>query len=263
MTDPDKDAEEESNKWDLSFFNYAGREKAESPVRVKERLLVQNRAKENQMGKGKSPVKNQDEATQPNSDPATSEDTPTDQPDSQTTGDPEEQGSEAQTETPPVEEQPVTEPATPPAEPSNSAVNGVMIGGKLVTDFSVIQNYVNTLDAAQREAEEQYRRDFVESLSNDNKIAATQVDKLTAFALKLSPEQFSDWAASYDDAPSQALFQQHGGDQTQNAPSSDSVTDRISTLQGIVAMHERTMTPEKVKQTNSYIELQQLLGKSS
>lgn len=251
----DKSATEDAqNKWNLSFFNYAGREQAESPVRMRERVLVTNRTKENQMGKKPS---NTGDQTGDQSVPAGG--TPT--------GDPNEEGTEVRPDGQEVPETPAVEVSNPPVEPEPSnkvaGQQGVLINGTLVTDWATIQNHLAALQNAQQEAQEQHRRDFVTGLSNDNKIPATMVDGLTAHALSLSPEQFSEWSALYATAPSQSLFDKHGSTGGSSDPQANSNTekaDRIEVLKGTVAMHERTMTPEKVKQTKSYIELQSLLG---
>lgn len=261
ITSSDDKAEKEKNKWDLSFFNYAGREQAESPVRVRERLLVTNRAKEIQVPKGT--LKNQDGSeTQPPAGETQTGGTPP-SPAPQQEPNPETQTEETPPEAPNTPD-PDPAPASQPEQPSNQA--GVMIDGKMVTDWQAIRNHINALQTAQTEREQAHRREFVENLSKDNKILATQVDSLTAFALTLSPEQFSNWSASYDSAPSQSLFENHGHQQqNSNSPASvsDERNDRIEVLQGTISMLERTMTPEQVKKTSSYAELQSLLGNNS
>lgn len=251
-----KDAEQATNKWDLTFFNYAGREHAESPLRMKERVLVTNRQKENDMGD--KPKNNAEASTESGTaEPAGGT----------ATGEADETGAEVQPEGQETVEVPAVEVSNPPTETSASnkatAAQGVLINGVMVTDWQAIQNHLASLETAQNEAQEQFRRDFVTGLSNANKIPATMVDGLTAHALSLSAEQFSEWSALYDAAPSQGLFAKHGstgGSSDQQASSTNEAADRIEVLKGVVAMHERTMSAEKVKQTKSYIELQTLLG---
>jgi ATP-dependent protease ClpP protease subunit len=261
VTDPDpEEGTEDSveNRWDLSFFNYAGREKAESPSRVRERVLVTNRAKETQVPTGKP--KNQDGSVdQPSSTPAEGE-TPATEPAAEP--------AVAPAPAEPLPETPHGEPASDGEPVVDSAIKatavnastGVIINGVRVTDFAAIQAHVSMLENAQQEAQDTHRRDFVAQLSDDNKIPATQVDALTEFALGLSNEQFSKWSASYESAPAASLFEKHGPDSSTSGTAKDDKTNKIEELRGIVAMHERSMSPEKVKNTQSYIELHKLLG---
>lgn len=195
------------------------------------------------------------------------------------TGDQPPEGTDAPV-TPPAEPaEPATEPEVAPVEPAPAApaapvapenkVTGVLVNGVLTTDMTAIQNHVTTLETAIKEGSDANRTSFVEGLSSSNKIPATQVDSLTALALSLSDEQFATWSASYESVPSNSLFAEHGPG-TVGSPSGatpvnaeKAKTDRISTLEGVVAMHRRTMSDERVKETKSYKELQQLLAPSS
>lgn len=160
---------------------------------------------------------------------------------------------------PPADGEPVENKGN--AQVTNHASPGVLINGVVVTDYTAIQAHVRSLENAQQEAQDTFRRDFVSRLSENNRIPATQVDALTEFALGLSPEQFTQWSASYESAPGIDLFSMHGPDASaQGGTESSAQQSRIEQLQGIVAMHQRTMSPEKVKQMKSYIELQKLLG---
>ena len=266
----DEEAEKATNKWDLSFYNFAGREKAESPLRVQEKIRLANRKKESDMPQG--PKKN---TVDPEATPAPPTDS-TPPPEPNVTGDPNEEGSEVQPggdpQTPPT--QPESQPAAQPA-PENRA-QGVVINGKLETDWAIINQHFASLQAAQDEQRSTFRKNFVEQLAADNKISATQVDSLIALVngdgkvSAMSDEQFAAFQASYESTAPSTLFSQHDpttpGSQTSlPSPTNGVMTaeqkkDRIAVLQGTVAMHERTMTPEQVKNTKSYIELQELLG---
>lgn len=261
--DDDEDADDTpKNTWDLSFFNYAGREKAESPLRIQERIRLANRQKESDMPKGKTPKA----TTDPEVTPAPAPDT-TPPPEPETNPEP---------ETDP-ETDPETEPTEPtdrtPAQPTNKAgQQGVLINGKLETDWSVINKHFESLQAAQDEQRATFRKDFVEGLAAANKIPATQIDSLlelvngTDTRPGLTDEQFAAFEASFESTPASSLFQGYAASDSAPQPgtvpnvSADERTDRIAVLEGTVAMHRRTMPEDKVQNTKSYIELQQLLG---
>lgn len=269
----DEEAESAKNKWDLSFYNHAGREKAESPLRVQEKIRLANRQKEMNMPKGNAPKATVDpEATPaPPTDPA---------PPSEPVETPADPDSDPVEEDPqPVEEEQSTEggAAENSLQPSNSAAQqGVMIGGKLVTDWQTINQHFASLQAAQSEQRSTFRKEFVEKMARENKITATQVDSLVTLVNgdgdtvpEMSDEQFAAFQASYESAPASTLFQQHAttAEGQQATASGDPIqmtaearSDRIAVLEGTVAMHKRTMPEDKVKATKSYIELQQLLG---
>jgi ATP-dependent protease ClpP protease subunit len=247
----DDKLEEAKNIWDLSFYNHAGREQAESPLRVQEKIRLANRQKEKDMG---------DQPTNETVDPDV---TPAPVPD----------------DTPPAEPEPdapeTDEPepaADPEPETSNIVAQGVMIGNRMVTDFSVINRHMETLQAAQNEQQAAHRKNFVEGLASDNKIPATMIDSLIDFVNGngtkpgLSDEQFADFQASYESSASSSLFDNHGATRTDDsttpggAPITDAKAkaDRIEILEGIISMHKRTMSSEDVEQTPSYKELQSL-----
>ncbi len=269
LDEDNEEAEEATNKWDLSLFNYGGKKFAPSPAEVALRLEISNTAtKEASMGHG---PKNQSGSTpnpEPPGDTSTGGQPETPSPDSPDTTDQPEGTDDGVTpagaegaETPaPVE--PGSQPQAPSDSPSNRAAGMFMVGGRQVADQQAVQNHINALETFQRETVEGGRKAFVAKLSDDKKIAASQVDSLTAFALKLNDEQFSDWAASYDSAPSQPLLGEYGGNngepQPQNTQTEGSKADRIAVLEETVSMHARSMSPDQLKNIPSYQELMKL-----
>lgn len=252
----DDEVEEAKNKWDLgAVYNHAGREKAESPLRIQEKIRLSNNKKGNKMSQG-----------------------------ADNTVDPEVTPAPVPEGTPPAEPA-TTEPATPepaapvapaPASAPENKASGVMINGKLETDWKVINAHFASLTAAQDEQRATNRKDFVEKLAVDNKITAPMIDKLvelvngTDTVPAMSDEQFAAFQASYESAPASSVLAQHDATQpgaTSGQPSTvvgqmtaDEKKDRINVLQGTIAMHRRSGMPDdKVKNTKSYIELQQLL----
>jgi len=241
-----EEAEKEKNKWDLLLVcNSADREHAEEPTRVAARVVMLNNQKEKNMTA------------------STAEPDPTTEPEPTTDTDPVTEPE------PTIEPEPAVQPAAivPPLPVAPVAqAQGVMINGQLETDLTKIAAYVATLETAQNDAAEVTRKNFVEKLSDDNKIPATMVDSLTAHALSLNDEQFASFRTSYESLPESTLFQNHATTQDDKHVTPVGNTkmtaaekkDRISILAGIVDQHRRTMTPEDVEKTNSYKELQEL-----
>jgi len=276
LDEDSEEADKAKNKWDLGFFNYAGRERAESPTRVAARLMVSNNSKEKQMSQGATePSEGGGSQTQPAEQP-TQEEQANEVEGQQTDGPDTDSGTpETQPTAPPQA------PATSPVMPENSA-QGVMINGKLETDWSVINRHFAAMQTAQAEQQATFRRSFIEKLATENKIAATQIDSLVSLVNgdsennvpAMSGEQFAAFQASYESVAPSTLFSQHAtqdpahpgvqpsaGSPLPNSP--EAVKDRIDVLQGIVSMHQRTMPEDEVKNTPSYKELQQLLGQTN
>lgn len=261
----DDEAETAKNKWDLSFYNYAGRERAESPFRVSARLQLSNTAKEKDMGVG--PVKNEGEGNTPADETPTDTGTPTgdtSEPGTTVVPDDEPTGEPTETVT-------STETTTTTTQTQNS-VQGVVINGKLETDWAVINRHFAQQETVMREQREANRRTYIEGLARDNKIAASQIDSLlelvngTDTRPALNDEQFATFQASYESAPVSTLFDNHATQtDTQSQPGSPSSVQnkdqRIADLRGVVAMLEKGgMSPENLHKTKSYTELQSLLG---
>jgi len=252
LDEDNEEAEEATNKWDLSFYNYGGKRFAPSPAEVALRLEISNTAtKEASMGHG---PKNQDG----------------DQPTTEPTGETTEVQPETPPETPPeppvepadTDEETDAEATQPALQPVNQTPGTFMVMGVHTTDPQAVQTHILALEKFQTETVQGGRKAFVTKLSDDKKIAASQVDSLTAFALKLNDEQFSDWAASYDSAPSQPLFGEYGGTNGETTPASTGTEqtrqERMAVLEETVAMHARSMSPDQLKNIPSYQELQKL-----
>lgn len=261
-------AEAATNKWDLSFYNHAGRAKAESPMRVQQRILL-NLKKENDMAQG---------ATEPQAttDPAV---TPAPVPEVQPPTEPVTEPTPAP-ETPGSDGAPASEPATPPANSATGAFQGVLIDGKMVTDQAAIQAFINRTTQAQAEATAAHRAAFVEGLAASNKIPAPQVDSLVELVNgsadgstpAMSDAQFDKFKASFESSAPIGLFDNHASDTqgggTQPTPvpgmgnSTETPDQKRSRLEGIVSMHQRSMPQDQVEKTPSWIELQALNAKS-
>lgn len=246
----DEEAEKATNKWDLSIFNYAGRDVAPSPVEV--RSEITNRVKEASMGK--TAPKNQDEPTTPPADPPV---------------EPVEPGTDPAVDEPEDEDDDALEPAVVPAapaapEPTAQAprmVTGVtfnMNGGQ-VADLTAVQNHIDGLELFRKETLENGRKSFVASLATDRKIAAPQITDLEEFALGLTDEQYEKWTATWNVAAPLAALGSHAAGVSN--PSGDespetAKTAEIQKYKDIVRQHQLGgMSPEAIQKTESYNKL--------
>lgn len=235
--------DEVSNKWDLSIFAHKGRGDAPSPEDVKKKI-ISNRAKE-------APVATKNTNGVSAATPVAVSDTV--------------EGSDTvETAAGAVVEEVVTPEALQP-EPVAGPVNraegfAFMVGGKMVADHSAIQAHINSLEGFQRDTRDQNRKDFCKSLSDGNKILATQLDSVEEFALGLSSDQYEAWKATYDLAPGLSMLSSHAaGVSNSNGDGSQAgaaEADRIRDLKDIITQHRMSgMSPEKIMNTGSFKEL--------
>lgn len=263
VTDADEDeADEAMNKWDLgTVYNHAGRERAESPLRIQEKIRLANNTKDTKMSQGS------DTAPEPTTPAPESTDTPVEEP--------------KEPDTNPVTTTPAGDPAPAaltPAPENKAGLQGVMINGKLETDWAVINRHFETLNAAQDEQRATFRKKFIENLATENKISAPQIDKLvelvngTDTVPAMSDEQFAAFSASYESAPASSVLGQQDAPSQPGQPgntaqpgqmTAEQRQDRINVLEGTVAMHRRTMDEDSVQNTKSYKELQTLLAENA
>lgn len=146
-------------------------------------------------------------------------------------------------------------PVAPGAQPTSQFV--FSCNGQNVTDYNQVQQYIRQLETFTRETREAGRRSYVAGLVSSNKMAASQLDGQTAFALSLSDEQFASWKLQWDGAPTNSTLAVHGtgpanpGNAAQPNPNQDT-----EDAKAIVAMHRINGMPEKqLKETNSYRKL--------
>lgn len=158
---------------------------------------------------------------------------------------------------------PAPTPAPAPAPVAPSATFSFRIDGQHVNDFGRVQTHIDTLEGFRRETMDTARKDFIKALATGNKIAATQIESLTAHALSLSDTQWDAFRAAYDAAPQNPLFGQFSNDGTGTPPTSNPVADEVSILEERLKMHRKAGMPEdKIKETESYKRLQVLVAKS-
>ena len=280
-----KKADSAKNSFDLTPFNYAGRDEAPDPIQLREQ--VRNRVKEMSMSASavKPRVGNQTE--EPVTDPAVepeqelvevtpepaSEDAPP-PPVSESEPDGEaaeqtEQVAPQQVGTPEAEPVPAqTDPATQQVEPANIAnrapEGGFIINGVRVTDPEAIQRHIASLEGFQNEINSGARRDFVATLASDGKIIASQVEDMTAHVASLSPEQYKAFSDMWANAPKLPLLGQHvGGGGMDNAAGSRDA-ERIATIEDTIKhLRNAGKSQEWIEASALYAELQVLQSRQS
>lgn len=253
--DAEDDEADTEDRWDnkalAKLFNYGGRGDAPSPFVIREQ--VRNQIKEASMGNKTAPKNTEGAQPSEPSEPST------------------ESEQEQEPKTQPAPESESTETPAPEPQTENRATS-VLVNGARTTDMSAVQAHISNLETFRKETIEGSRVEFVENLGRQNKIAATQIGKqadgdekasgLIAFALSLSDEQFSDWKASFDSAPSQTLFNRHGvepGNESAPLTGNESTQQEIENLEQILADHQRAgLSKEQIESKASYKRLQAL-----
>lgn len=169
-------------------------------------------------------------------------------------------------ETPPAGEGGEGGEETPPtSEHNHPGSNGgpltFRVNGQSTADYAAVQAHIENLENFRDETRENEREQFMHDLAERNVVPATQVDALVEFAQSLSPEQWEQYRASYEAAPSLPQFAHHGagGDNPDGDGPDDPREQELDDLEEMVAMHRRAgMSEEKVRQTESYQRLQEL-----
>lgn len=251
-----KEAQQASNRWDLSIFNHAGRADAPAPDEIRQRVFT-NKIKESTVGSG---PKNTEGGTgdQPATEPVTEQPTP----EGGSTEETAPEGTPA-TETAPVVPESAPAPAPAPAADNKGGQGFVMIGGQKVTDLAAIQAHVNSLEQFRTETMQATRTSFVDKLVADRKVTAPQAEALKTFVADLSAAQYESWTASWNAAPSLSLLENHGSGTSNHQGGTVNKTDRIRDLEDIVAHHRAAgKSEDEIKNMPSYKELQQLRAES-
>lgn len=167
---------------------------------------------------------------------------------------------------------PAPDPGTPAPTPEPGGGNGgdttahgnaaapatFRVNGNPSADFAAVQAHIDTLETFRSETLSAARRNFVAELARTNRIAATQVDALTAHAQSLNDAQWDGFRASYENAAPLGLLGSFGAGNP-NPDGDPAPTSERETLEGILAMHKRAgMTEEDIQKTTSYKRLQVL-----
>lgn len=150
---------------------------------------------------------------------------------------------------------------TPPAQQlpfaSDVRPHVFSVNGAQTSDPVAVQNHITALELFRSETVSANRADFVTSLAAGNKILASQVESLTAFAQSLSPEQFAQWCKSFETAGQvPAVTPQAGAVTNQNNGAQSGATaqdEQYSIWEDTVLAHRMAGTPvDKIKETGSY-----------
>lgn len=243
----EEDDKAAQNKWDLSIFNYAGRSSAPDPFVVRQRIA--NRLKEMTVGKpqntGTEPQKKEDvQQTDPPVDPPADPDTQ---------------------QTDPPENEPPVEPPVEPQQPTAQTQTGFTfkVQGQDTADFKAVQNRLDFLEEFRNNTIKSGKQEFVKQLAVDNKIGAPQVEKLTAYALSLTDEQYAAWKDTWDGAVALPMLgETKVGGVSNTGSQSQAVEDNAAELdikKGILRQHKLSnMTDDQIKQTASYKRVMEL-----
>lgn len=161
-------------------------------------------------------------------------------------------------------------------EASVFAFNLATVGQTI--DYAQVQNYVTGLEAevasltasnfslssendALKQALQEHaassRASFVRNLADTNKIAAPQVDSLTALAQSLNDEQFAAFAASYEAAPILTLLADHGnGISNPTGEANDETARKIADFTAVIEnLRKAGMSDDEIARTNTFKQL--------
>lgn len=129
--------------------------------------------------------------------------------------------------------------------------------GQNVSDHNQVQSYIRQLETVVRETRESGRRAYVASLVRDNKLAASQQDGQTNFALTLTDEQFTNWKTQWDAINPLSTLAVHGTNPANPSNSAQpNPNQEVEDAKAIVAQHRLNNMPEAtLKQTGSYKKL--------
>lgn len=259
--DEDEDAQDKVSNWDLRVFNYAGRDNAPNPI--EEMLKITNRAKETPVTPKTNPSNTEGtEQQQPPAAPAAPEAPATDPaPEQQDGGDAEEEDTPT-TPAPAPEGEPTPTPAPEGAPPTVSNF-AFVVNGIPTTDATAVQAHITTLENFFKDTKASNRKAFIDGLATGDspKIMATQIEAMEKLVATMSDEQYDMWKASWEAAPSVALFAQHGPTDggAPNGGATNAAAQKIEDLKATVKMHkDGGMKPEQIKNTDSYKQLVQL-----
>jgi ATP-dependent Clp endopeptidase proteolytic subunit ClpP len=264
LEDEDEEAKKVAAGFDLSIFNFAGREQAPSPSVVHKKIKsMMNKAQEASVSGTPAQPKVTAHGDGTGTPPAEEQATPPAE------GAPVEEEATPPAEGAPVEEeetgkdgdgQPVTgtqPPAAPAPENRAGGPFSVVINGVQTSDPRAIQAHITALETAQQEARDGSRKAFVAKLVADNKLPATQLTATEEFALDLSDAQYEKWTAQWVNAASLSLLAEHGGGSTNHSAEgsapANAAAGEIDTLRDIIKHHKQGgRSDEFIKNTASY-----------
>jgi ATP-dependent protease ClpP protease subunit len=248
-----------TNHWDLSVFNYAGRQEAPSPQQL--RLQITNRAKEASVGNTADQSKS---GTEPKVEPA----------DGAPAVDEDKKNEGEQTPAVPL---PAVDEGTQSSEslqptPTNSAgaVNfQFIINGQRVSDPAKVQAHISALEGAQTEAKVANRKAFIKNLCDERKITAAQVNDLEALVLGADDEpgmtdkQYDRWTKTWNVAAPvvglqptpDGITNENGNTPAQLQLHGNKAEDELEVAREIVKNNKTTMPKAMLEKTPSWLKL--------
>lgn len=143
------------------------------------------------------------------------------------------------------------------------------VGGQATTDFAAVQQHIDTLEGLTNDYVESTRNDYVTGLAEKGIIPATKVEDMQAFARGMSPEQYTQFAAMYDDTPANALFANHANGVTnekgtEGTNHDSSTPDELEILKLRVEYARKSGLGEaELQKLDSFKRLQQLTAAGS
>ena len=252
----EEDDQAAQNRWDLSVFNHAGRAAAPDPFQVRQRIA--NLLKENNVGTkttntqgtgDNQPPEEDKNSASPEVDPAAAD------PNEESSDDPTVEGGEVQS--------PGAVPNPPTGDQSTTENRNQTISfkvGEQAYNFTPAQaaSQLSVLMQFRDETLREARKNFVTNLAAENKILASQIDKLTAYALKLDDDGFDAWKDTWAETPSNSMLAashaqgttNHDGPQSQVV---EEAADKLEVARDVVNHLKRGgMTDDQIKGTDSY-----------
>lgn len=163
------------------------------------------------------------------------------------------------------------ETKTEQVAPTTTPPFSFSLGDKATTDYAAVQAYITALQAenvvlkaAQDEITTQTRTDFVAGLATAGKIGQPAVESMTKLAISMTPEQFTDFRASYELVPPSTLFSKFGEtptDQGKPGPADgvDEAADKVAVNQDIIkSLHSVGVSQDKILKSTAYRQLEQV-----
>jgi hypothetical protein len=165
------------------------------------------------------------------------------------------EGESTGQERPPAESQQrgtATPSGVTPVADNAATVMAFRVNGAQTQDYRAVQAHIDTLENTVQESIRTGRASYVQSLARDNKIAATQIEGMTALAQGMNDAQFEEFKKIYAEAPSSGLFALHGGGEG-GTPTVDGEPSDLEIAEETVINHRRAGMPEdQIKATGSY-----------
>lgn len=133
-------------------------------------------------------------------------------------------------------------------------------GQQVVMSAQEVGTQLSALEEFRRETIDSGRREFVDGLAKDGKIAVTQCESMHSLVATMNDDQFTAFQSSYEAAPAASLFGSFGNPAESTPPAGgETQVDEIATLEEIVANHRRAgKSTEQIEAMASFKKLQTL-----